>query len=335
MPLEDCSLSVLAPGAEPEFRRGYALQPASMPTYAGIFPARWSHAVEGRDPARVQTQCLLEATAGARIDVTVEFLQQVRHTLPLSLTEASPNAHPAVAGAEHHETWIGLVPRRIHIPDLVVADVPQCIDRTIHIDAGSCEHGIRGADGIVCGTVCRRWQALRGRIAVSSVPLADQVHRISVAIDNTTDWSGDERNDALEHALIATETIIDVQRGELVSMGRPPSHLRRHASACRNLHTWPVLVGVPGERRRIVSSAAVRTDYPDSVTAGRADDCAPGSGDSLAAAEILAVAATSPHAAAYGRDGGDSRVPRRAGEAAPAALTQPLGALHHQERSVG
>jgi hypothetical protein len=141
----------------------------------------------------------------------------------------------------------------------------------IDILAGSEEELLRAADGSEVGALIRSWRALRGAIELAVTPLpatpngAAPGYRLTVRILNTTPW-GDlgtrGRSEVLRHTFVATHTILTVRDGEFVSLLEPPTTHQRAAEECRNLHTWPVLVGEPGERHTLLSSPIILYDYP-------------------------------------------------------------------------
>ena len=64
-------------------------------------------------------------------------------------------------------------------------------------------------------------------------------------------------------SLVSTHTILGVQGGEFVSLLDPPAGLREQVARCRNVGTWPVLVGEPGLRDCMLSSPIILYDYPE------------------------------------------------------------------------
>jgi hypothetical protein len=92
--------------------------------------------------------------------------------------------------------------------------------------------------------------------------MADGVLRIRTTILNTSSHASSTRDDALQHSLVSTHTILNIQGGEFVSLLEPPEHLRDLASACQNLGAWPVLVGEQGQRDTMLSSPIILYDYP-------------------------------------------------------------------------
>jgi hypothetical protein len=88
------------------------------------------------------------------------------------------------------------------------------------------------------------------------------LYKIRVAISNTASFSGSTRDEALMQSLISAHSIISIEGGEFVSLLDPPDDLRDFAAACKNVGTWPVLVGEDGQRDAMLSSPIILYDYP-------------------------------------------------------------------------
>src|SRR5262249_45077554 len=70
------------------------------------------------------------------------------------------------------------------------------------------------------------------------------------------------RDGALLRSLVSTHAILGVRFGEFVSLLDPPEPWREAAAACRNVGTWPVLVGEEGQKNTLLSSPIILYDYP-------------------------------------------------------------------------
>jgi hypothetical protein len=88
------------------------------------------------------------------------------------------------------------------------------------------------------------------------------LYKIRVTISNTASFSGSTRDETLMQSLISTHSIIGSEGGEFVSLLDPPDELRDLAAACKNVGTWPVLVGEDGQRDAMLSSPIILYDYP-------------------------------------------------------------------------
>jgi len=110
------------------------------------------------------------------------------------------------------------------------------------------------------GTNAFDFGSVHGEIRVRQERVDSEVHKIRVEIINKT------RRDApvkdLLQCLVSTHTILTIEAGEFVSLLDPPDRLQQAAAECRNIGTWPVLVGQPSERKCMLSSPIILYDYP-------------------------------------------------------------------------
>jgi hypothetical protein len=101
-------------------------------------------------------------------------------------------------------------------------------------------------------------------IAMSAQPAGAGLLRLSVRIRNATDFEG---NDPTRSSMLSTHTILTVRGGKFVSLMDPPAEYRVAAAACRNVGTWPVLVGEESDRGSqfgdtLLSSPIILYDHP-------------------------------------------------------------------------
>lgn len=116
----------------------------------------------------------------------------------------------------------------------------------------------------VAGILIRRQQAVAGTVEVVAQPVGRACFKIAVRLENQTpfeDKAWPSRDQALMQSFISTHTILTVRDGEFVSLLDPPQEYRENA-ACRNMGTYPVLVGQEGERDMLLSSPIILYDYP-------------------------------------------------------------------------
>src|SRR5262249_9731940 len=104
-----------------------------------------------------------------------------------------------------------------------------------------------------------------GALEISAEQASGDLFKVRVRIENLSllDDSGRaSRDEALRRSLISTHTILSVRDGQFVSMLEPPDEYREWAGRCRNIGTWPVLVGESGQRDTMLSSPIILYDYP-------------------------------------------------------------------------
>jgi hypothetical protein len=231
-------------------------------TFGGVYPRAHS---EGRDddPWVMQTQCLLEANARARVDVTVRFLhvveRQVARALPGGALEAVDEL--AVAG-ERHLSWSEAAEREIAAEPLSLEALSGGRTVAIDIPAASEEEPLVDEEGARAGAIVRSWRGIAGEIAIGAARRRPRIWRLTVRIANTTRFDGGTREEALERTFCSTHTVLHSSEGGFVSLTDPPENLDGEARACANEHTWPVLVGEPGDSCTLLSSPIILEDHP-------------------------------------------------------------------------
>jgi hypothetical protein len=227
-------------------------------TFGGVYPRAYSQACGGGDSWFVQTQCLV---VGARpcLDVRVRFLQVVERRIgrrdPAGGLELVDELR---VGDERYLAWQEATEREVRLPELCLVELTEPRRAAIDVPAGTTEEPLPGG----AGAVVRGWEAIRGEVEAGAEALRPGLFRLTVRVANTAPWAGGDRAGVLARALVSTHTILRVADGELVSATDPPDGMRAEAAACRNVGTWPVLVGDEGERRTMLSSPIILPEYP-------------------------------------------------------------------------
>jgi hypothetical protein len=94
-----------------------------------------------------------------------------------------------------------------------------------------------------------------GRVEARTEKVGEGLHRLSVAIENVSDWTGTDRNEAMRHTLAAAHAVARVEGGAFVSGLDAPEPLAHEG-------LWPVLVGEEGDRSTVLASPIILSDYP-------------------------------------------------------------------------
>jgi hypothetical protein len=233
------------------YRRS-ALKNTRRFTFGGVYPPAHS-AAHPDDPSGAQTQVLIEGGPDARLEVRVRFLQVVRR----QLSRSGEPVDELVVGGERYVSWEEATEREVTAEGMPVSELERSLRLQIAIPAG------REEEQLGEGTIVRTWHGLAGEVAIGAEPLGDDdVHRLTVRVENRTPFTRGTREEALERAFCSTHTILRVQGAALVSAVDPPDGLRAEVEACRNEGAWPVLVGGPGERHTMLSSPIILDEYP-------------------------------------------------------------------------
>jgi hypothetical protein len=229
--------------------RQSALKNTQRWTFGGVYPERYGRARGGGDPWLLRTQCLIEAEETDTVDVRVCFLHVVT-------SDRVVGDRRYLAGEEATE-------REVVASGLDLAALARRPRRVeIDIPAGQDVEWLTDPAQRPIGTVTRSWQALRGVLEIRAERLLAGTFRLTIEVVNTTWWAGDSRAEALKRTLVSCHTVVRSEGGRFVSLMDPPGELRHLAESCGNVGTWPVLVGVAGERHTMLSSPIILYDYP-------------------------------------------------------------------------
>jgi hypothetical protein len=224
----------------------------------------------GADAPSNQTECLVEGSATTSLDVVVRFLRLTERIVgELARGESLESFRSVeslrIGGREYHhwqeaeECDIDLA--GVHLSDLV----QQPMRKTFALPGRRWLEPLRGEDGEIGGVLVREQQAIDGMIEAAAVEVARGRFKVTLRVSNQTPLSEalrTNRDAALLRTLVSTHVILGIRDGEFVSLLDPPESWRELAAACRNVGTWPILVGEEGDKDTLLSSPIILYDYP-------------------------------------------------------------------------
>jgi hydrogenase maturation protease len=120
--------------------------------------------------------------------------------------------------------------------------------------------------GLATGVVAREWKDLTGSLQFDAERLRDDVVKITVRVNNDTNiypleaTEAGSREAALCYSLVSAHTVLGVEEGEFLSLLEFPADFADLAAKCKNVGTWPVLVGDRADA--ILSSPIILYDNP-------------------------------------------------------------------------
>jgi hypothetical protein len=243
-----------------------------------VYPQAYSLAQgapgEGVEAWSMQTECLVQGSQRTRLDVRVRFLhllaRQVGEVLPAPIVEGGGRNLRMVetleVGDQVFHTWQEAVEREVTASALTLSELvahPLRLDFTF--PASQTTESLGDSDGQVVGAIVRQQQSITGALEVAAANAGEQLFTLTVRILNLTPLASaaEKHHDAaLLRSLVSTHTILNVRDGACVSLLDPPAACRAAAVACRNVGTWPVLVGEAGAHDCLLSSPIILYDYP-------------------------------------------------------------------------
>lgn len=258
----------------------YPYRPSSVKNqqrwnFGVLCPQPYSVAQKGSEAWTMQTECLVEGSPRSGLEVRVRFLQLVTRSvgeLAAPKRRLSPGQTPLFRLVERievdgrvYQPWQEAVEREVVLP----AYKMETLDYRVVPDAFSfaAERQLEylyDRDGLIVGVVLRERKPLCGAVEIMGERAAG-CYKVGVRVRNTTPFEMAKdagREEALLSSLVSTHTVLGVRDGRFVSLLAPPEHLSGLAATCKNVGTWPVLVGTEGQADTLLSSPIILYDYP-------------------------------------------------------------------------
>lgn len=248
-----------------------------------LCPRSYSEQQNGSDAWMMQTECLILGGSSARLSVKIRFLQIVNRSigkLAQALRELPRNREQELKITDFEIVdrleladqtfvpWQEAMEREVTVPALYPA---ACSHQSLLFDfpSGSELEPLRDEkpdeNGLIAGVILRAWEGLQGSVEIDSSPIREGVIKVAVRVRNITPQELEKdqsRAGALMYSLVSAHTILGVEDGQFVSLLDPLETLKSLAAGCRNVGTWPVLVGDEGDRDTMLSSPIILYDYP-------------------------------------------------------------------------
>jgi len=241
-----------------------------------LVPPDYSKAQKGTENRQMQTEVLILGDETSEIDLRLRFLH-LREREIYQYTE-SPDEFRAVhsikTGDRTFQTWQEAVEREA----AVLATNLNGLNNEIKLAAFSFPAGeetetLRDENGKIIGKIVRREEKIEGTIELQaqelnrkSKPANRKLFKLTVRTSNITPFenpTNKSRDEALAHSLVSSHLILFVRNGEFISLLEPPAEFVEAVSGCKNIATYPILVGARGERDCFLSSPIILYDYPE------------------------------------------------------------------------
>lgn len=255
--------------ADAVLMEGYALYPyrASAPknrfrwTFGVLAPRAWSEA-GGCEPWWLQAQVLVAGTH-PQVSGRARFFQIERRRVQ---DEAFREVSGLDVGGSLALAWD--------------AGLSQTVDFRVYEDEDEVQFsfgGVRKIEAQPGGRVLWERHGITGRVLLRQEKVAADrpLVRLTIRVENTTPWRepGAPRDAAIVAAFASTHVMLGVEGGEILSAVDPPAWASEAAAACKNVRTFPVLVGPPGTCDVMLAAPFALYDHPQIAPESTGDLC--------------------------------------------------------------
>ena len=241
----------------------YPYRPSSVKNrqrwnFGVVYPRNYSEAQHGTDPWFTRTECLVKGSVGTGVTAKVRFLQAISRIVRGGLESQSGEQQPQ-AWQEATERDVVVNVRRLD--ELVNAR----LSRVIELPPSEMTESVCDAGGRITAQIVRTQESILARITVSASLVNDELYKITLEVANESSVNDPvqcNRDCALMRSLLSAHSILSLEGGEFVSLLDPPEELKGFAAQCKNVGTWPVLIGEENQRDAMLSSPIILYDYP-------------------------------------------------------------------------
>jgi hydrogenase maturation protease len=235
-------------------------------TFGRVYPTDYSQAQHGAEPCTMQTECLVRGVSTKpAVAIRVRFLHPMWREVWLRRpgSEEFTIVPQHLSGDRLLQTWQESVEREVTTAHISLdAPHPAEQETVFHFPASET---VEPVDENV--RLRRHQEALDGTIRIASQAVGESAWKLRVTVANLTPVPAellDDQDEILMCTFASTHTILHADGAEFISLLETPPEYADAANQCRNLGTWPVLVGdaAAGERDTLLSSPIILYDYP-------------------------------------------------------------------------
>jgi hypothetical protein len=240
----------------------YPYRPSSVKNrqrwnFGVVYPRKYSDAQQGTDPWFTRTECLVKGSAETGIAVKVRFLQAISRT-----AREAQNSQEQ----QQSQVWQEAAERVVYLEAVRVDELANgSVSRVIDLPPNEATESICDAQGRITGLMVRTQELILGRITLWASRVNEELYKITLEVANESSVAEPgttTRDCVLMRSLLSAHSILNVERGEFVSLLDTPEELKEIAAQCKNVGTWPVLVGEEGQHDAMLSSPIILYDYP-------------------------------------------------------------------------
>lgn len=242
--------------------------------FGAVYPEKFSEMQNGTDACLMQTECLVEGNDDTTLDVKIRFLQMVQRDVGRAnddfdandFTDSDfQNVQSLEVGGQLFQSWQEAVEREFDLSNLNLSEsADEMREHKFSFTAERENEFLRDEDEKVVGIVVRKKESVEGKVEIKvENTAAENLYKLNIRILNETKFDENQtREDALNRAFVSTHTILKTNGGEFVSLLDTPEEFKEIGEKCKNIGTYPVLVGEEPERDFVLSSPIILYDYP-------------------------------------------------------------------------
>jgi hypothetical protein len=222
----------------------------------------------GSDPWFTQTECLVDAGAGATLTVRARALHLQQRTVEEAVNRDGGEWRAVEAidvGDRRLIGWDEAIVGEFTRERILLGggSAARWVEPWILAEAHD-EELVPDRAGHIVARLLRRRRAISAAVRIEIEPCGD-LFKIRIRVENDTRCGARtlaDRDDAVRQSLAGTHVMLAIEGGAFVSLLDPPPQHASLAASCANHHTFPILVGPAGSSDMMLSSPIMLYDHP-------------------------------------------------------------------------
>ncbi|MBV8695620.1 MAG: hypothetical protein JO125_03790 [Chloroflexi bacterium] len=237
-----------------------------------VYPREYSEANGAIEPWMMHTECLISGGPDVSLDVIVRFLHLLVRTEVRPETASAPSQAQIEANEWGLASRLANEPREEGVEREVSAQnlslnalLAQQQRIEIAFPAGRTVEPLSSPAPSGATEIVREQQAVAGALIIGAEQIGPELFKLTIQIENLTPDTAEVTgrfNAIFLRSFISTHALLQVHGGKFISLLEPPEELKETVQGCKNVRTWPVLVGNEGEYDTMLSSPIILYDYP-------------------------------------------------------------------------
>ena len=214
------------------------------------------------EDAVLASQFLLRGT-GAAITLHLRFLQlQQRSAQQAGASGKLHEVPELVVGAQRWLTWDEAVEQEVTVGPWGLDELTTPRIDPVGVPGGEDVEIVTDEAGAVAGRLVRSRRPLHAQLHLHAEPFGDFI-RLMVRVQNVAADVAENKEAAIAASFIGAHLLLEVERGEFLSMTDPPTAAVDAAAGCTQHRCWPVLAGPEGDTSVLLVSPIILADHPE------------------------------------------------------------------------
>ena len=244
-----------------------------------LTPPSYSEAQNGTENWQTQTEVLVLSEETGELDLKLRFLHLGERAI-FKFDEDSEEFRPVQSmkiGDQIFQRWQEAFEREVSISALLSEAGSLFVggrnSKNFSFPANEATETLCDSEGKVIGKIVRQQKTIEGTIEFQTEELTHRsnvrdhkLFKLTVRVSNTISFDNaaeKTRDEALVHSLVSAHTALFVRNGEFISLLEPPDEFGEAVANCKNIATYPILVGENGEKNCFLSAPIILYDYPE------------------------------------------------------------------------